>query len=629
MGARQRSRVDNLFGLSFLDVLANTIGGLAFLLILAGLAMKAGDPRPPTILTESLPAGFDGVEYKVWLSAKQGTGSYRWSLDGGELPAGLSIDANSGLISGVPRLATGEDQRRFEFNVKCESPREASGGGKNWDQRSLAVQLYPASKRPSDLEPPLRIRTLPALPDAIAGQPYPLVLASEGGRAPYRWEAANGMPPGMQLGPDGMIRGKPKDSGDFTFDVAVAAANGARATARLSLAVKAPFEPRPLVIKTRVLPEARAGQRYALAIAVEGGIPPYSWSLAKELDGSGLHLLPENGLIDGTPTRAGSLPVQLEVRDSRGTKASASWALRVRPPITPVQIVTRAVPFGRAGAPFDVALSAIGGHPPYRWRIVEGSLPAGIVLDAQAGRITGTPLAAGDSRVRIAASDAEDLEAADRPSIEFSVLTPEGNRSLSIATRALPAMLAGHPSDLTLAAEGGSAPYQWSASRLADGLRIDGARIVGTPSEPGIAWVNLTVRDGYQQTASARLQLAVLQLVPAWMFQLACVLLLLALVGLALLLRRLGPRAPLKVLTESLPNARASFPYAVQLACIGGAPGYTWRLKEGELPPGMSLSAQGLLSGTPYRDTPVSHTLEHKFTVEVRDAAGARAEQAL
>jgi hypothetical protein len=56
----------------------------------------------PAISTASLPAASLGVPYSGQLSATAGTGSYAWSVDAGALPAGLTLNASSGAISGTP-----------------------------------------------------------------------------------------------------------------------------------------------------------------------------------------------------------------------------------------------------------------------------------------------------------------------------------------------------------------------------------------------------------------------------------------------------------------------------------------------------------------------------------------------
>ena len=78
-----------------------------------------------------------------------------------------------------------------------------------------------------------------------------------------------------------------------------------------------------------------------------------------------------------------------------------------------------------------------------------------------------------------------------------------------------------------------------------------------------------------------------------------------------------------------LPNARASSYYAVQLDAQGGVAPYRWRVKAGELPMGMTLSPEGLLSGKPFEGVAVDVTKDVPFTVEVEDHVGNKAEQSL
>jgi len=53
----------------------------------------------------------------------------------------------------------------------------------------------------------------------------------------------------------------------------------------------------------------------------------------------------------------------------------------------------------------------------------------------------------------------------------------------------------------------------------------------------------------------------------------------------------------LAVLVEALPEAIATLPYSKQLVAVDGAEPYTWALFSGELPPGIDLNSDGLISG--------------------------------
>jgi uncharacterized protein YjdB len=57
------------------------------------------------ITTASLPTGTVSVEYSAPLTASGGTLPYTWSLASGGLPAGLTLNASSGAITGTPTTA--------------------------------------------------------------------------------------------------------------------------------------------------------------------------------------------------------------------------------------------------------------------------------------------------------------------------------------------------------------------------------------------------------------------------------------------------------------------------------------------------------------------------------------------
>ncbi len=55
--------------------------------------------------------------------------------------------------------------------------------------------------------------------------------------------------------------------------------------------------------------------------------------------------------------------------------------------------------------PYSGTLTATGGIQPYTWSVVTGQLPAGLILNAQAGTITGTPILTGTSVFTVQVQD--------------------------------------------------------------------------------------------------------------------------------------------------------------------------------------------------------------------------------
>ncbi len=60
-----------------------------------------------------------------------------------------------------------------------------------------------------------------------------------------------------------------------------------------------------------------------------------------------------------------------------------------------------------------------------------------------------------------------------------------------------------------------------------------------------------------------------------------------------------SPSSPLSVATSTLPPGVINVPYTTTLIATGGVSPYAWNLGSGSLPPGLSLSRAGVLSGTP------------------------------
>jgi len=87
------------------------------------------------------------------------------------------------------------------------------------------------------------------------------------------------------------------------------------------------------------------------------------------------------------------------------------------PPPPPPSITTASLPLGAVGAAYSSSLDATGGATPYTWSITSGALPAGLMLNASNGAITGTPAAYGASNLTFQVKDANNLTAAANLSI--------------------------------------------------------------------------------------------------------------------------------------------------------------------------------------------------------------------
>jgi uncharacterized repeat protein (TIGR03803 family) len=66
------------------------------------VTLTVGAPAALSITTTTLPNGTEGQSYSTILAATGGVAPYTWSITSGSLPAGLSLNASTGDISGTP-----------------------------------------------------------------------------------------------------------------------------------------------------------------------------------------------------------------------------------------------------------------------------------------------------------------------------------------------------------------------------------------------------------------------------------------------------------------------------------------------------------------------------------------------
>jgi len=155
------------------------------------------NPAEFAILTAGLPEAIKDTAFAATLVAGGGTEPYAWSLAGGALPAGLSLESTD-VIVGTP-TATGTSG--FTVRAVDSAPVTAT------QPLSLVV-----------VASPLAITTA-SLPHAVAVVPYSHTLAATGGVPPYAWKIlAGSLPPGITLeSTSGTISGSTRGVGHWGF----------------------------------------------------------------------------------------------------------------------------------------------------------------------------------------------------------------------------------------------------------------------------------------------------------------------------------------------------------------------------------------------------------------------------
>jgi hypothetical protein len=520
---------------------------------------------PPTLIVNpgNLPNGQVGVNFNQTVSMTGGTGPYSFSLLSGTLPVGISLTP-TGLLSGTP-IGGGV------FNFTVEGKDSSTGSGpyvKDWDYtltiNSPTITLSPAT-----------------LPFAQVGVSYSQQLTAAGGTSPYsNFALATGnMPPGMSVTSGGTIIGTPTATGNFSFAISVTDSSSGTGpyteSQQFLLTVRAPT----ITFNPSSLPNAQVGANYGQLLAPTGGTAPYgNFTIISGALPAGITLNSSTGLLGGTATAGGNFSFTVRTTDSSGGNGpftgSATYTLVVQPPA--IVASPTSPPAATVGVSYTQQISFSGGTGPYtNYVITAGSLPAGLTISSTAF-ISGTPTAGG---IFVFTIQARDSSTGTGPytggsNIALTVNPPD----LTFTPSTLPDATVGTSYSQALSVSGGTAPYggyQVSSGNLPAGLTLSSSGVIsGTPTAGGSDTFTIKAKDSsggggpYSDTQTYTLNI--------------------------------NPPALTLTPASPLPNATVGASYTQTLTGAGGtAPYGNFTAAPASLPPGMSLSMGGVLSGTP------------------------------
>jgi len=480
-----------------------------------------GPGTPLTITTTDLMFGVLGITYPPQnIVATGGSRPYSWEVAAGlgRLPQGMSL-AGIGVLNGQP-----SETGVFNFTALV---RDRAG---TEVQKALSMTVVAVSG-PYDSQ-----FVSQALPTTVnTGQQFRVTMnwlnigtqvwdPSAGFRVRSQNPANNttwggstfiptgGVPSGQQLNVTFTVTA-PSVGGTYNFQWQLSQDGNlmfGQVSPNVSIVVT---DPNPPSVSSPSSVAAVQGSPFTFQLSAAGGTTPFTWSVASGALPAGLGLNSTTGVVTGTPTAPGDFPVGFKVTDAQGRTAQKLITITVGPPV--LTIITGAIPSVQKGVTFSHQLTAAGGKPPYRWALTGGALPAGLLLSGTTGVIAGTPSVVGSFSFTVDVTDADSHSS--QKTLSITVTPPPLSLSAATSVDALKGLAFNYQPSAT----GGTPPYVWSVSAgaLPTGLALNAnsGAISGTPTQIGTSSFTLSVRDLPGATATAVIQLRVIdpETVPA------------------------------------------------------------------------------------------------------------------
>jgi hypothetical protein len=333
----------------------------------------------------------------------------------------------------------------------------------------------------------------------------------------------------------------------------------------------------PLKLKAAELAVVSLGVPYKEILYFEGGIAPHKVAITNGNLFPGLTLDSVTGVISGTVEKEQTGKVEtisISVTDSAGIVAEQSYTLKAA--TYTHQITPRSVPTIIPTIAFSMNFSVVGAVDPVSFSIT-GNLPTNLSL-SQSGVLAtsgiGVPPGSAETNwpVVINATDANGVTS--QLSISIPIGTAPLTVGLNIVTTTLPAITGGQGYTAVVGVTGGTPAYSFSLSfgSLPSGLSLNAStgEISGTPlhSTAGSTYsFQVTVTDtllstdvqGYSVTVSPY----TVSMLPA-------------------------------TISAATPGSN----YSASLTTVGGLAPYTYTLRSGTLPSGITLSSAGEITGS-------------------------------
>ena len=511
----------------------------------ASASSNAATPNAsPTLTFADPPAGVVGVAYSQQLAVTGGTAPFAWSVTTGTLPPGISLSAG-GLLSGTP---TAVGSSTFTVRVVDAGNQSAT--------RSVTLVV---TDRPGAIAAPtatagVTSATVTWTAPAANGSPITGYVVtpyrSGSAQAPVSFDASTTTRtlPGLVAG------------GTYTFTVTAVNATGTGPASPQSNGVVPYDVPAAPSITAATAGDSRVTLTWTTP-ASNGSpitgyvVTPYVGASAQTpvaFAGAGVTQT-LTGLVAGT-----AYTFKVAAQNAAGTGPQSAASTAVTPNANPTLTFT-APPAGEVGIAYSSQLPVNGGTAPFAWTVTVGTLPAGLSLSSS-GLLAGSPTSAGSFTYTVQVTDANG-QSASRSVTQVIAAAPSLAFTPAVGEVDVP-----YSQQPTLS--GGTSPIAWTltAGSLPAGVTLDATTglVSGTPTAAGTFAVTIRATDSFNATANRSVSIVI---------------------------------AAAPTLSAAPPAGRQNAAYSYTFAATGGIGPFGYAVVAGSLPPGLTLSSAGVLSG--------------------------------
>ena len=408
------------------------------------------------------------------------------------LPAGLSLNTSTGVISGTPTAAASS----ADYSVTASN----SAGSANV---ALTITVNTYVTAPSGLT----YSTNPVAYTAGAAITPNTPNSSGGDVSSYNVLPA--LPAGLSLNTStGVISGTPTAAASSAVYTVTASNSAGSATVALTITVNT------YVTAPNWLTYSTNPAVYTVGVAITPNTPNSSggnvssYSVSPALP-AGLSLNTSMGVISGTPLAAASSADYSVTASNSAGSATAALSITVNPGTSRISITTTSLAVATQNVAYQQGITATGGTQPYTWSA--SGLPSGMLMNSSSGALYSTPTVSGTFSITVTVTDNSSPQ--KTASQGYSLTVNPATSPLSITTTSLAVATQNVAYQQGIAATGGTQPYTWSASGLPSGMLMNSSSgaLYSTPTVSGTFSITVTVKDNSspQKTASQGYSLTV------------------------------------------------------------------------------------------------------------------------